>query len=217
VFANRAEAGKSLAKQLGERNFNKPVIWAIPRGGVVVAEPVASALGAGIELVIPRKVGTPWNPEVAMAAVAPDGTVIYHRAAMAQLGLTVEDLKPLIAAELKEIGRRMDAYGRQPSIGEISGRTAILIDDGIATGLTIKAALAALRKQNPDQLILAVPVAPRDTVEDLKPMVDDLICLLTPDDFIAVGEYYVDFGQTGDEEVLHILRNNRSAAGHNTG
>jgi putative phosphoribosyl transferase len=216
MFADRRQAGTELAAKLGEKNLPHPVVLAVPRGGVVVAEPIASALRARMELVIPRKVGAPGFPEVAMAAVAPDGTVIYNEDAMAQLGLTVKNLEPLVAAELEEIDRRTKAYRQGPGFPDIFSQTAILVDDGIATGLTIRAALTALRKQKPLKLVLAVPVAPRETVQELQDMVDDLVCLLIPDDFAAVGQFYLDFRQVEDREVRRILRHNHASAGHTT-
>jgi len=206
-FANRTEAGKSLAKILAKKKYNDPLVLAIPRGGVVVAHPVAKALAAELDIIIPRKIGLPFNPEVAIGALSPDGTVVLNDDLLNYLNLSKEALKPIIEQELEEIKRRTKTYRGKNSPPAVRGRSLILVDDGIATGLTVLAALRELRKQNPSQLILAVPVAPQDTLERLRPEVDDIVCLLVPDDFQAVGQFYHSFEQISDEKVLRLLGN----------
>lgn len=215
TFTDRRQAGEKLAPKLRELKPVNPVVLAVPRGGVVVAEPVAAALSARIELVIPRKVGAPGNPEIAVAAVAPEGAVFYNHELLRFLGLKETDLAARIAVAREEIAQRMAAYHQQPGLPDFSGMTAVLVDDGVATGFTVLAALAAVKKRNPLRLILAVPVVARDTAAELEAVVDDLVSLLTPADFVAVSQFYRDFAPTTDAEVLRILQNNRRFHGNN--
>ncbi len=216
VFRNRKEAGELLAEAIKERFNGKlkdPVVIAIPRGGVVVAEPIAKALKAPIDLVIPRKIGAPFNPEFAVAAITEEGTIFLNPnlspELMLRLGITEEYLKEQALKELKEIKRRKEKYLSGLENVEKEGRDVILVDDGIATGLTVKAAIASLRKERPNRIILAVPVMPRDKVREFEGLVDELVVLYAPVDFSAVGQFYYDFTQTSDEEVIEILREKR--------
>ncbi len=216
VFKDRKEAGELLAKAIKERlngDLKEPVVVAIPRGGVVVAEPIAKALKAPIDLVIPRKIGAPFNPEFAVAAITEEGTVFLNPnlspELMLRLGITEDYLKEQALKELQEIRRRKEKYLSGLGKIEKEGRDVILVDDGIATGLTVKAAIASLRKENPRRIILAVPVMPRDKVREFEGIVDELIVLYAPVDFSAVGQFYYDFSQTTDEEVIEILKENR--------
>ncbi|WP_456455512.1 phosphoribosyltransferase [Thermovibrio sp.] len=216
VFRNRKEAGELLAEAIKERFNGKlkdPVVVAIPRGGVVVAEPIAKALKAPIDLVIPRKIGAPFNPEFAVAAITEEGTIFLNPnlspELMLRLGITEEYLKEQALKELKEIKRRKEKYLSGLENVEKEGRDVILVDDGIATGLTVKAAIASLRKERPNRIILAVPVMPRDKVREFEGLVDELVVLYAPVDFSAVGQFYYDFTQTSDEEVIEILREKR--------
>lgn len=204
IFKNRREAGERLSQALLGYRGRRPLVLAVPRGGVVVAAPIVEALEGELDLIIPRKVGIPVNPELAAAAVMPDGTVIYNTEFMEALGIKPADLQRLIWREINEIKRRMEAYRGGASMPDINGRVVIIVDDGIATGLTIEAALRAVRKEKPGILVLAVPVAPPDTAARLRGLVDDLICLATPEPFYAVGQFYEDFGEVSDEEVKEI-------------
>jgi len=177
----------------------------VPRGGVVVAAPVAASLAAELDLIIPRKVGLPGNPELAVAAVAPDGTVLYNQPALSAWQLRPEDIRTAIARELEEIKRRLAIYRAHKREPEIKGRVVIVIDDGIATGMTIEAALQSIKKAAPASLVLAVPVAPPDTIARLQSRVDHLVCLATPESFYAVGQFYEKFEQVTDAEVRNIL------------
>ncbi|ADU96073.1 phosphoribosyltransferase [Thermovibrio ammonificans] len=212
VFKDRREAGKLLARAIVERfngTLKDPVVVAIPRGGVVVAEPIALQLSAPLELVIPRKVGAPFNPEFAVAAVTEDGTLILNPDlspdALSRLGVTEEYLKRKALEEIEEIRRRKLLYTGGRRRIPLTGRDVILVDDGIATGLTVKAAIASLRRENPNRIILAVPVMPLDRLEEFKGLVDDLVVLYAPEFFQAVGQFYEDFSQTPDREVVEIL------------
>ncbi len=215
VFSDRREAGELLAREIYERfgrTLVDPVVVAIPRGGVVVAEPIADVLRAPIELVFPRKIGAPFNEEFAVGAVTEDGRILLNPYAEV-IGVTEEYLKRKAAEELKEIERRRRKYlGDLPRI-PLEGRDVILVDDGIATGLTVKAAILSLRRQNPKRIILAVPVMPRDKVDEFRDLVDELVVLHAPELFQAVGQFYRDFSQTTDEEVIEILRRNRERFG----
>lgn len=206
LFKDRKEAGKKLAQVLNHFSGRDALVLAIPRGGVVVAEPVAEALEAELDVIIPRKVGAPGNKELAVAAVAPDGTVLYNERALNLLGLNKEDLAPEIEKEIKEIKRRLQVYRGHREEPRVKDRVVIVIDDGLATGFTMEAALASLTKKEPRELILAVPVAPPDTLERLRSLVNEAVCLVTPEPFYAVGQFYLSFPQVEDEEVLSILR-----------
>lgn len=212
VFSNRIEAGRLLGERLAEglarHHWPQPcVVLALPRGGVPVAAVVARALGAPLDLLLVRKIGAPWQPELAVAAVV-EGTppqLVVDDTVCAALGIERSTLERRMLEELPEIERRRRAYlrGRVPI--DITGATAILVDDGIATGTTVRAALRALRQRRPQRLVLAVPVAPADTLAALRNEVDEIVCLRTPWPFHAVGQFYADFHQVSDDEVLAEL------------
>lgn len=207
LFANRQDAGRRLAKALlSYRNWH-PVVLALPRGGLPVAAEVASSLDAPIDLVLVRKIGLPSQPELAMGAVVDGGApiVVRNNDVILCAGVAADEFDAVCAMELAEIERRRQRYvGDRPRV-EIAGKTAIVIDDGIATGATMKAALRAIRMRGPKELVLAVPVAPAETIEDLRGEVDALICLATPAIFGAIGYFYDDFRQVSDDEVISIL------------
>jgi len=217
VFRDRRHAGELLARALIEKfngNLINPVVVAIPRGGVVVAEPIAEALGAPIELIIPRKVGAPFNEEFAVGAVTEDGYLLLNSSVpLERLGITKEYLERKAKEELAEIERRRRKYLFGLKRVPLEGRDIILVDDGIATGLTVKAAISSLRRRNPNRIVLAVPVMPADKLSEFSELVDDLVVLYAPEFFQAVGQFYQDFSQTTDEEVIEILRKNREMVG----
>ena len=207
AFTSRTQAGQLLAEQVAKFQFEQPVVLALPRGGVPVALEVARVLKAPMDLLLVRKIGVPWQPELAAAAVV-DGErrdLVFNDEVMSMLGLKHDDIERAAAKEIAEIDRRRKLYlkGREPI--PIAGRTAIVVDDGIATGTTVKAALQALKKRNPKKLVLAVPVAPGDTISELGAYVDDIICLQQPYPFMAIGVFYRDFHQVGDDEVIEML------------
>lgn len=212
-FADRKAAGRALAQALASMHFDHPpVVLALPRGGVPVAAEVARRLAAPLDLLLVRKIGAPWQPELALAAVVegdPPVLVLDDEVqGVARLG--PRELAQARDDALLEIERRRRLYLQGRGALPLAGRTAIVVDDGIATGTTVRAALRGVRQRGPARLVLAVPVAPVDTVAGLRAEVDSLVCLHTPAHFRAVGAHYLDFHQVGDDEVLATLR--RAAA-----
>ncbi|MGM0368477.1 MAG: phosphoribosyltransferase [Actinomycetota bacterium] len=204
-FKNRQEAGKLLAKKL-EKYKNNAVIYALPRGGVVLGAEVAKKLNAKLTLVITRKIGHPYQPEFAIAAVAEDGTIIGNENEIKQV--EAEWLQEEIEKEKREAARRRKLYLKHSFPINTKGKTAIIIDDGIATGLTIRAAILSLKGNNPKKLIVAVPVAPESTASLIIKDADEIVALYIPPDneyLGAVGAYYDQFGQVPDSEVIKIL------------
>lgn len=216
VFANRTAAGRLLAPAVQALQLADPVVVALPRGGVPVAAEVAAALHAPLDLLLVRKIGAPAYRELAVAAVAegPQPEVVLDHETMGMTGATREYVDREAQAELREIARRRSTYlhGRPPVA--VEGRTAVVVDDGIATGTTVRAALRALRRRKPARLVLAVPVAPPDVVEQLRAEVDDLVCLAQPPFFNAVGVHYADFHQVSDDEVVRVLEEARFGDAH---
>jgi putative phosphoribosyl transferase len=207
LFRDRREAGVALARRLAGLELADPVVLALPRGGVPVAVEVARELHAPLDLLLVRKIGAPMQPELAVAAIV-DGAqhdLVVDDETLAWSGATREYVDAEAQRQLVEIERRRRLYlgAREPV--EIAGRTAIVVDDGIATGTTVRAALKALRRRHPARLVLAVPVAPREAVAELGPEVDQLVCLETPQWFRAVGAHYDDFTQVEDDEVVALL------------
>ena len=206
-FRDRHEAGQLLAKELATLRGHKDIlVLGVPRGGVVVAYEVARALGAPLDVYITRKVGAPQNPELAIGAVASDGTLVLDHDLIERLGVPGTYVQEETARQRQEIKRRMAAYrGSRPAV-ELKGKTVILVDDGVATGATILASLRAIRTSQPARLILAVPVGPQDTIQALSGEADQVICLYMPDLFWAVGAFYAVFDQTSDAEVIQLLQ-----------
>lgn len=206
-FADRTEAGKALAESLARSRLADPVILALPRGGVPVALEVARALRAPIDVVLVRKIGVPGHREVAAAAVVDggDAEIVHNRSVMRSARLDDAEVRNLAGRELVEIERRRGLYlgGRRRQ--RLEGRTLVIVDDGIATGATMRAAIAALKRKHPLRLVVAVPVAAPDVLDDLKHEVDDVVCIASPDAFHAVGEHYRDFHQVSDAEVIEAL------------
>ncbi|ADG83825.1 phosphoribosyltransferase [Thermincola potens] len=205
-YRDRQEAGKQLAELLKDYKNEDCIILGIPRGGVIVAAEVAEALHAPLDIIIPRKIGAPFNPEVAIGAITQDGTMICEERLISMLGISEQELAEEAGLVREEISRRMERYRGQRPFPELSNKTVILVDDGIATGYTVRAAIKSINGRNPGKLILAVPVAPKDTLLSLANELDEMVCPLTPDDFYAVGQYYMVFDQVTDHEVMRALR-----------
>ncbi|RDV84581.1 phosphoribosyltransferase [Ammonifex thiophilus] len=205
MFVDRVDAGRQLAARLKGRDYPRGLVLAIPRGGVVVGAEIARELKLPLDVIIPRKIGAPGNPELAIGAVTQDGVPLFNEDLVRRLRVTPEEKEVLVREALEEVERRLRRY--RASLPPVSwrDRTIILTDDGIATGFTILAALRSLKRASPREIILAVPVAPPDTLSFLRPEVDELVCLYAPEFFMAVGQFYQNFEQTTDEEVIALL------------
>ena len=206
-FRDRCEAGRKLATALAGYRDQRPVILALPRGGVPVAAEVATALAAPLDLILVRKVGVPDQPELAMGAVVDGGDpiIVRNEDIIELAGIGQSEFKAVCDRELAEIERRRQRYLGNRQRADVAGRTAIVIDDGVATGATTRAALRATRMRKPKQLVLAVPVAPTHNLAALRADADDVVCLEDHEFFGAIGFYYLDFAQVSDEEVIKIL------------
>ena len=207
AFKNRSEAGKKLAAALANYKDRQPVILALPRGGVPVAAEVAAAFNAPLDLILVRKIGVPFQTELAMGAVVDGGTpiIVRNEDVIRQAGIDESDFAAVCESELAEIERRRRRYLGNRDRVNVEGRVTIVIDDGIATGATMRAALRATRMRNPKKLILAVPVAPTETIAELRDEVDEIVCLEQHEFFGAIGFYYSDFRQISDDEVIETL------------
>ena len=206
-FRNRTEAGQLLAQNL-ERYRDQPnvLVLALPRGGVPVAYEVAAALNAPLDVFIVRKLGVPGHEELAMGAIASGGIRALNHSVIQQLRIPESAIDAVATREYKELQRREHLYRGDKSSLNVSGHTVILIDDGLATGSTMKAAVASLRQQNPARIVVAVPTAPAETCDELQRDADEVICAVTPEPFYAVGQWYEEFEQTTDAEVTELIR-----------
>ncbi|MGH3443565.1 MAG: phosphoribosyltransferase [Nitriliruptorales bacterium] len=204
-FRDRADAGKRLSEALDRFEGHDAVVLGLPRGGVPVAFEVAERLGLPLDVVVVRKIGAPSNPEFGVGAVGEEGVVLLNRPTLGRLGLQEEDLRSSVEDEQAELERRLERYRRGRPAAEVKGRTALLVDDGVATGGSAKAAIEVLRERGAGKVVLAVPVGPPETIAELEQFADEVVCLEQPASFMAVGTWYRDFGQTRDEEVVALL------------
>ncbi|MBT2366004.1 phosphoribosyltransferase [Streptomyces sp. ISL-10] len=214
-FRDRRAAGRELAallvERLREERLRAPYVLALPRGGVPVADEIARALGAPLDVVVARKIGAPFNPELGVGALAGEDPPLFDARTMAMLDLTADRLGAQVAAERTELHRCEDLYrGRRPAPA-LHERTAVVVADGLATGVTARAAVHVVRGMDPAEIVLAVPVCSKESAAVLRAEVDDLVCLHTPEAFHSVAQWYEDFGQVSDEEVIGILRAATSA------
>lgn len=198
-----------LAEQLAGHHLESICVLGIPRGGIVTAAPIARRFKTKLEVLVTRKIGHPSNPEYAIGAVMPDGQAVLDQTTIRLSNVSKEYLEETIAAQYAELKRRLRRYTGQVTPPEVTGKTAILVDDGIATGYTMKAAIQWLKTLKPTKIIVAVPVAPPETIEELRRLVDMVICPLQPESFLAVGVHYAEFPQTSDEEAISLLQESR--------
>lgn len=204
MFANRRQAGEELAAALSAyRGRGDVIVVALPRGGVVLGRIVADALGAQLDIVVPRKIGAPGNEEYAIGAITETGEAVWNEAERARVG--DEYVKQIVAEEQAEARRRLDVYRQDMPARNVKDKVVILVDDGVATGYTMRAAIKTLRKEEAKEIIAAVPVAPRDSVEQLREEADEVVVLDTPGMFWAIGAHYQEFEQTSDAEVVKLL------------
>ena len=206
-FIDRTDAGRQLAKALTAYKGQRPVVLALPRGGVPVAAEVATPLDAPLDLILVRKIGVPFQPELAMGAVVDGGepVTVRNEDVIRLTGVSEQEFNAIRDQQLAEIERRRKLYLGDRPHPQITGRVVIVVDDGIATGATTRAALQATRTRKPSKLVLAVPVAPTDTLKKLRGEADDVICLEDYEEFGAIGFFYSDFRQVSDTEVIEIL------------
>lgn len=204
LFKNRQDAGRQLAAELQRLALKEGLVIGLPRGGVVVAAQIARILGLPLDIIIPRKIGAPFNSELAIGALVED-IVFLNDALIAQFQIDHSYIQSEIAKEKKEAARRLALYRHGRSSPRFEGQTVIVVDDGIATGATMRASLKFLKAKNVKRLIAAVPLAPLETVKELQNEGYEVVCLYTPISFAAVGQFYEDFSQTQDSEVIKIL------------
>jgi putative phosphoribosyl transferase len=213
MFKDRKNAGTQLAEKIKDYVGQGDVfVLALPRGGVVTGVEIANRLGAPLDVLIIRKIGHPWQPELAVGAISETGSIVYNEDVVASVGVTKDYLRGEAARQRDEIARRQQLYRSGQKLVNLRGKTVILVDDGIATGATMKAAVETLKRERVGKLIVAVPVAPPYTAAELRRMVDVFVCLDIPEGFMSVGSYYEDFKQVPDADVTRLLQDFRHRA-----
>jgi len=208
LLKDRVEAGKKLASAV-KSVVKDAIILAVPRGGVIVGFEVAQALGMPLDIIVTKKIGAPENPELAVGAVAEDGTFILDEEILRQIYVPKEYINEEVKRQKQEIQRRLIRYRGDVPYPSLKNREVVVVDDGVATGSTLKAALRLLRSKGAKTVVVAIPVGPLDTIRELKKLADRVVVLLTPEPFYAIGQFYMDFSQNNDEEVIELLRRSR--------
>ena len=210
-YKDRRDAGRKLADSLMEyKHLDSVIVLAIPRGGVVLGYEVAMALNAPLDIVIPRKIGAPGNPELAIGAVTEDGARVLNEEIVNMFGISQDYLEEITEREISEIRRRASVYREGGSSPNLEHKTVIIVDDGLATGATMKAAIKSVRERKASKIVVAVPVAPPDTIRQLSKQADKIVCPVIYEPFYAIGQFYTDFDQVSDEEVVRLLRKART-------
>jgi putative phosphoribosyl transferase len=204
-FANRRDAGRQLGIRLGHLTAERPIVVGLPRGGIPVAYEVAQALGAPLDVLVVRKLGCPWQPELGVGALGEGGIRVLNESLLGLTGVTERQLEAVAARESAELEHRVQRYRGERQPFPVTGRTVIVVDDGLATGFTARAGIEVLRRRGAQRIVLAVPVAPSDAVAELRTVADDVVCLHTPSEFQAIGQFYDDFTQTTDDDVAALL------------
>lgn len=205
-FKDRYDAGRNLAAELIKFKDENPVIVALPRGGVVIGFEVAKLLKAPLDVIVARKIGAPFYPELGIGAIAPNGIKILDKNLIKSLNVSERALEEIIAQETIEMKRRSELYRENATITDLAGKTVIVVDDGLATGISAKASIMSIKGMFPKRIILAIPVSPPDTANEFRKNVDEFICLHEPQEFYAVGAFYEDFRQISDDEVILLLK-----------
>jgi predicted phosphoribosyltransferase len=205
-FADRADAGRALAQRLRERHYPRPYVLGLPRGGVVVAYEVAEALDAPLDIVVVRKLGAPGHGELGIGAVGPDNVLVLNQQLVQALGLRKEEILRLAGYERREVERQLRVYRGDRPRPDLRGHTTILVDDGLATGVTARAAVHTAWRWGADHVVLAVPACAADSARALRGLCDEVVCVLELEEFWAVGVYYQDFSQVTDDQVIELLR-----------
>lgn len=206
IFENRQKAGKRLAKKLSQFQDENLLVLALPRGGVPIGVEIARALNASLDVIVARKLGAPHNPEFGIGAIAEGNTQVLDKRSIRQIQISKKGLEELIKKEKEELKRRVNLYRKNRSPPLMKDKTVIIADDGLATGVTAKAAINSVKKRKPKQIIFAAPVCAYDTARELKGLADDVICITRPHDFESVGRWYKEFEQINDEEVVNFLK-----------
>jgi putative phosphoribosyl transferase len=210
IFRDRSEAGRRLGARLRELRLGGDVIvLGLPRGGVPIACEVAAALGAPVDVLVVRKLGAPFNPELAVGSIASGGITVYNRWVLEQLGLDADDLAPVVDRERRELERRERVYRGDRALPEIEDKVVVLVDDGAATGATMHAGVKAVRTQRPHRVVVGLPTSSRDAAARLGRIADEVVALSTPEPYLAVGRWYLQFEQLTDEDVAEWLARTR--------